>query len=133
MRIIPLLLIGSALAACSTAPETYQRSERAEARLQQELAGLTVTGPAQNCIPNYRADQMVVIDDNTLLFRDGPSRVWRNDLAGSCGGLGLGNTLVLRLSTGMLCSGEIGQVVDLTSGVTSGSCVLGEFTPYGRS
>jgi hypothetical protein len=44
----------------------------------------------------------------------------------------MGNTLVLRSSGGSLCRGEIGEVVDLRSGVTMGSCVLGDFIPYSR-
>ena len=132
MRTLPIFLIAFTLAACSTAPEPVQRSERAEARLQQELAGLAVAGPAESCIPNYRADQMVVVDDSTILFRDGPTRVWRNEVQGSCSGLGMGHTLVLRSSGGSLCRGEIGQTVDLNSGVTMGSCVLGDFVPYAR-
>lgn len=133
MRTLGVLLVASALTACSTAPQPVERSERAEARLQQELAGLSVAGPAESCIPNYRADQMVVVDDNTILFRETQNRLWRNEVQGSCSSLGMGNTLVLRSSGGSLCRGEIGEVVDLRSGVTMGSCVLGDFIPYARS
>ena len=132
MRTTGLLLIASTLAACTTAPPPMQRSERAEARLQEELAGLVVAGPATSCLPSYRSDQMVVIDDNTILFRDGASRVWRNEVQGSCSSLGMGNTLVLRSSTGSLCRGDIGDVMDVRNGVTMGSCVLGDFVPYAR-
>lgn len=132
MRTMLPLLAASVLAACSTAPQPFDRSERAEALLQRELAGLAVTGPPQSCIPHYRADQMTVVDDRTILFRDGPSRVWRNETRGNCESASLGSTLVFRTTTGMLCANEIAQVVDLSTGANLGSCVLGDFTPYGR-
>ena len=34
------------------------------------------------CLPHYRADNMVVIDDNTVVFRDTASRSYRNDFRG---------------------------------------------------
>ena len=70
MRVLGLLLIASTLSACATAPQPMARSERAQARLQEELAGLAA-GQPQSCIPSWRADQMTVIDDNTILFRSG--------------------------------------------------------------
>ncbi len=75
---------------------------------------------------------MVIIDDNTVVFRDSPSRVYRNDFRGyGCQNLGSGHyTLVTRSSGPGLCSGDIAQVVDLGSGINVGSCVLGEFVPY---
>ena len=86
-----------------------------------------------SCLPNYRADQMTVIDDNTVLFRETSSRIWRNELQGVCSGLASGHTLVLRSSGGSLCRGEIGEVTDLRTGVTYGSCTLGDFVPYTRT
>lgn len=132
MRVLGLLLIASTLSACATAPQPMARSERAQARLQEELAGLAA-GQPQSCIPSWRADQMTVIDDNTILFRETAGRVWRNDPEGSCHLLGMGYTLVLRSTGSSLCRGEIGEVTDLRSGVTVGSCVLGDFVPYTRS
>jgi hypothetical protein len=75
---------------------------------------------------------MVVIDENTLLFRDGSNRVWRSELRGPCNGLGRPGTALLTKQFGGsgLCSGEIAQVIDTTGGFTVGSCALGEFVPY---
>jgi hypothetical protein len=132
MRGLAFLLVASTLSACATAPQPMPRSERAEARLQEELAGLSA-GQPQACIPSWRADQMTVIDDNTILFDETPNRVWRNEVQGTCHLLGAGYTLILRSSGSSLCRGEIGEVTDLRSGVTVGSCVLGDFVPYTRS
>ena len=51
-----------------------------------------------------------------------------------CNGIGGGNyALVTRqYGTADLCSGDIAQVVDTVNGISVGSCVCGEFTPYVR-
>jgi hypothetical protein len=132
MRGLSIALIASALAACTTAPEPMMtRSAEAEAHLDKLLAGKTAGVPV-NCLSTFRSGNMVVIDDNTVVFRDSPRRVYRNDFrGGSCNRLGTGSyALVTKSSSTSLCSGDIAQVVDVTSGFTVGSCVLGDFVPY---
>ena len=77
---------------------------------------------------------MVVIDENTILFRDGANRVWRTEMRGPCNGLGRPGTALLTKQYGSsgLCSGEIAQVVDTSTGSPIGSCVLSDFVPYRR-
>lgn len=133
MRGIALLLIGAALTSCAAAPQPG-RSARAESRFQELLAG-KVAGPAVSCLPSYRADDMVVIDDETVAFRDGSRRVWVANLENGCSNLASGHyALVTRRFGGTgLCRGDIARVADLTSGMTVGSCVFGDFTPYERT
>ena len=135
MRTLILLGLAASVVACSTAPPVpEQRSARAQERLTKELAGRT-PGQAVSCLPTYRSNDMIAIDDSTLLFRDGTTRIWRNDVqGGGCNLLGAGGyTLVTKTSGGIgLCRGDIGQVMDLRSGTTVGSCVMGDFTPYTR-
>ena len=130
MRGIAFLLIGATLASCAAAPQPG-RSAKAEQRFQQLLAG-KVAGPAVSCLPSYRSNDMVVIDDQTIAFRDGNRRVWVSNLSHSCSNLGSGHyALVTRTFGGTgLCRGDIGQVADLSTGTTVGSCVFGDFTPY---
>jgi len=131
MRGVSVLLFSAALGACSTAPQPG-RSAKAEAHLQKLLAG-KVAGPAVSCLPNYRSEDMVAIDDNTILFREGNRRIWRNDLnGGTCNGVASGSyALVTNRFGGLgLCRGDIGPVVDLRSGMTVGSCAMGDFVPY---
>ena len=132
MRIVPILLVGSLLAACSTAPQPL-RSAKAEQRYQALLAGKAAGAP-QSCLPSYRSNDMVVIDDNTVLFREGSNRTWVNRLQGGCSNLGSGHyALVTRTYGGAgLCRGDIAQVADVQNGITVGSCVLGDFVPYTR-
>lgn len=131
MRNLTIALIASALAACTTAPEPMTRSAEAEAQLSKMLAGKTAGKPV-SCLQSWQSGNMVVIDDNTVLFRDSPTRVYRNDFRGyGCQNLGSGHyTLVTRSSGPSLCSGDIAQVVDLGSGINLGSCVMGDFVPY---
>jgi hypothetical protein len=130
MRSMSLLAIAAALAGCSTSPP-MPRSAEADAELQRLIAG-RVAGQPISCLSTLRADNMVVIDDNTIAFRNG-GRVYVNQMQGGCNQLGTGfYTLVTRMPTTQLCRGEIARVADLTTGSTVGSCVLGDFVPYSR-
>jgi hypothetical protein len=131
MRAVSLLLLTAALAGCSTAPEA-PRNARQEAHFQQLVAG-KVAGAPTSCLPTYRArDNMVVVDDNTLVFRDGSRRVFVNNLTGGCSNLGSGfYALVTRQYGGLgMCRGDIAQVADVSNGFIVGSCTLGDFVPY---
>lgn len=130
MRSVSLLLLGAAVTCCSTAPPA-PRSPSAEAHLQSLLAG-KVAGAPVDCIPSTAADNMIVVDDDTLLFRDGSRRVWRNDLeGGSCYGLRMGGTLVTRreVGTSSLCRGDVSHVL-VSGGSLTSTCVMGQFVPY---
>jgi hypothetical protein len=129
MRILTLAAV-VALGACQTAAtEPAQRSARAQQTYESLLAG-KVAGQPVRCLPNFRTNDMVPIDENTILFRDGRT-VYVNTPIGSCYGLGrFNNALVTRTFNSNLCRGDIAQVVDPTTGVHAGSCALGDFVPY---
>jgi hypothetical protein len=130
MRAAALILITAAAAACAASATNEPRTAKAETRLQNELAG-KVAGAPLKCLPSYRSNDMTIIDDNTILFRDGRNRVYRQDPPGGCSPMGnAGYTLVFRPLSGQSCRGDIVRVVDLTSRMTAGSCSLGDFVPY---
>jgi hypothetical protein len=133
MRSISLLLIGAAIVGCTTgAAEQPIRTAAKPQQYDQLLAG-KVAGPPVSCLPTLRQDDMVVIDDRTVAFRQGSSRTYVNHMQGGCSNLGGGYALVTRsFGGGQLCRGDIAQVVDLSSRMTVGSCVFGEFIPYSR-
>ena len=133
MRSISLLLIGAFIVGCTTgAAEQPIRTVAKQRQYDQMLAG-KVAGPPVSCLPTFRQDDMVVIDDSTVAFRQGSSRTYVNHMQGGCSNLGGGYALVTRSFGGsQLCRGDIAQVVDLANSMTVGSCVFGDFIPYAR-
>ena len=134
MRASLFLAAGAALLAssCSTAPGPQGRSASAQRELDEALAG-RVAGAPLRCIPSYRADQMQIIDDWTILYRDGRT-VYVQTPRGGCPGIAnRSNTLVVNFRGGSeLCDGQINELVDLSSGIHGGACVFGPFVPYTR-
>jgi hypothetical protein len=107
------------------------------AQSQAQFAQLTagkVAGAPMSCLPTFRSNDMIVIDDDTIAFRNGPGQVYINHMeGGGCLNLKGGrNTLVTRTPGPNLCRGDIAQVVDLTAHIPLGSCVFGDFVPYKR-
>ena len=133
MRSITPLLIVTALAGCAPAPpqQTAMVDARAQEKLGRLLAG-KVAGRPQSCLPSYRSDEMIVIDDNTIAFRDGTDRVWINHPNGGCNMLGSSPYALVTHSVGSmgLCRGDIGHVTDTLNNSTVGSCSMGDFVPY---
>ena len=124
-------LCGAAvLASCTTAPAEVTRSPQAQKELAEALAG-RVPGKPVSCLPSYRSDNMQVIDDWTILFRDGRT-VYVQNPRGGCSGIGSHrNVLVTRLfGTNQLCSGDISHLIDPSTGIGGGACVFSEFVPY---
>ena len=129
-----MVLAGAALvASCSTATAQPERTARESAELAKALQGRTAGAPLR-CIPNWRASNMQIVDDWTILFKDGRT-VYVQNPRGGCPGIGNGrNTLVTRLwGTGQLCSGDISHLVDPSSGIGGGACVFSDFVPYTRT
>jgi hypothetical protein len=133
MRNLSIAVAAFAITACSTAPESVTRTANAQAELQQLIAGRSAGGTVA-CLSHHRTDQMVVIDDNTVAFKDGQT-VYVNNLRGPCSGLGSGfYALRTQTSGGIgLCRGDIAEVVDTNTGFARGSCSLGDFVTYRRS
>ena len=133
-RLLTLIVAPLALAACSTEMAgPVQRTSKQEAMMRRELAG-KVPGKPVSCLPSYRAGDMTIVDDNTILFRDG-RRTYVQSPRGGCAPLGSGNyTLVTKSFGGSgLCRGDIARVVDLQGGgMTVGSCSFDDFVPYDR-
>lgn len=131
LRLSAILMLGSAvLVSCSAGQLQETRSPKAQKELAEALAGRN-PGPPVRCIRNYRTNQMQVIDDWTLLFRDGGTLYVQNP-RGGCNGLGNGSrTLVTRpFGTNDLCDGDINHTVDLVANIQGGACVFGPFVPY---
>ena len=132
MRIFMLATGVVALCACATASEPAQRSASAQRQYDNLLAG-KVAGKAEKCLPTYRSNDMTIIDDNTILFRDGRT-VYVNHPLGGCNNLNQsGRALVTRNFGPQLCRGDLATVIDNVSGMSVGACSLGDFIPYRKS
>jgi hypothetical protein len=130
MRPAALLLIAVSASACAGSAMSEPRTAKAEQRLLTQLQG-KVPGPPVSCLPPYRANDMITIDDNTILFRESRNKVYRQEPPGGCSPMGSGGyTLVTRSIGSQMCRGDIVQVTDLRSGIIAGSCALGDFVPY---
>ena len=129
MRIFMLATGVIGLCACATASEPTQRSAKAQATYDRMLSG-KVAGKAEKCLPTYRSNDMTIIDDDTILFRDGRT-VYVNHPLGGCMNLDRsGSALVTRNIGPQLCRGDLATVVDNSSGMSLGACSLGDFVPY---
>ena len=132
MRIFMLATAVVGLCACATASEPAQRSAKDQATYDRMLAG-KAAGKAEKCLPTRRSNDMTVIDDNTILFRDGRT-VYVNQPLGGCMNLNRsGSALVTKNFGPQLCRGDLATVVDNSSGMTLGACSLGDFVPYRQS
>jgi len=110
------------------------RSPEAQRQLDRALAGRTAGKPVQ-CLSSYRAaTNMQVIDDWTILFRDGRT-VYLQTPTGGCPGISsYGNTLVTHLQgDSRLCNGDINRVVDVQTKMGGAGCVFGPFIPYTKA
>ena len=135
ISIIPAVCAALVITSSSIAPaKDSDVSSKAAQKLARALDGRTA-GPEVSCIPNWRGQSdMQVIDDNTILFEDG-AVVYVQKPRSSCDGIADDKyTLVVRqYGTGRLCSGDINQLIDSTTGFYGGSCVFGSFVPYRKA
>jgi hypothetical protein len=127
MRILfPLLAIALTGCAASAMPQAKPGDE---AKLAAELAGLTPQKPV-SCISDYGPASIKAYGP-TILYKVGRGLVYRTETGGGCEKIGRGDVLVTQsLLGGRLCSGDIAQTYDRMSRVQTGSCSLGDFTPY---
>jgi hypothetical protein len=132
MKHFSLLLIAAGLGSCVSAPPSPELVARQQAKIASLTAG-KIAGAPTSCLPTYRSDDMIVIDDDTIAFRNGSNRVYINHMMGPCNGVSRGNALVTRTTETRLCRGDIAQVVDVASRTTLGSCSFGDFIPYTRA
>jgi hypothetical protein len=126
-------LIGLVLACTlvgASSPDAPQRTAEAQAKLDKLLSG-RVAGEAKRCVTSGVLTSPIGIDDQTLLFMDGP-RVWRTELQSSiqCGQIGPQSFIMTDSGANRICSG---QQLDFSDGGIRGACVLGEFVPYTKA
>lgn len=129
MRVAMMMAGALALAGCAASAQ-MQASEAAEAQkdLAKALEG-RVAGEMRDCISASSANGPQIIDSKTLLYRDG-SRIWRNDIEGTCPSLREGNPIVIEIHGSQLCRMDKFRVIEPGSSIPSSFCFLGKFTEY---
>lgn len=120
----PLMLAG-----CSGSYTPAPLTPKQTSELDKALAG-KVQGEKTSCINQIPRTDMRVISNSVILYRVSRKLVYRNDLIGQCSGLTRGDALIVRSFGSQYCRGDIAQTANLTAGTLSGSCALGDFTPY---
>jgi hypothetical protein len=132
MRTISLIVAGSVLASCTAVPPPPTRTADAQQQYESLLAGKVAQAP-MTCLPNMRAENMIRIDENTVVFRESSGRIYVNHMQGPCTGLPSSSTALVTNEHGTgPCSGDIVRVVDTSANMPVGACAWGEFTPYVR-
>jgi hypothetical protein len=136
MRRISLLIAGSVLAACTTAPPAPDQAMRSPSgqRAYQSLIAGKVPGRPLTCLPNYDSNDMTVIDGRNIVFNVGMRTVYLVRLTDGCDLLGGGPYALLSRQFGGqgTCRGDIEQVVDTLNRTNVGSCTVAEIIPYTR-
>jgi hypothetical protein len=109
-----------------------EMSARAQTELAAALEGRSAGAP-QSCVPSRDLRGNRSAGEGAIIF-DSPSRnlIYVNRPAGGCPELRMGDALKTRTTSTRLCAGDIVQVFDPVTGFSSGSCGLGDFTPYRR-
>lgn len=133
MRLISVLSAGAILASCTAVPPPPTRTAEAQHRYEMLLAGKVPQAP-RSCLPRLSGDDMIRIDDNTVVFRASGNRVYVNHMRGPCNGLASSNNALVTREYGGPgpCSGDIARVVDTMTRMDVGSCAWGDFVPYVR-
>jgi hypothetical protein len=125
--IITAVLLSGCAAAPSGMPSKYEASE--QARLDKDLEGYTA-GKPQNCVDLRDLGGPESYGESVLVFRSGRGLLYKNQVSGSCNNVGRHEALITRPFGSQLCRGDIARTADLSAGMTTGSCSLGEFVPY---
>ncbi|GLV28984.1 hypothetical protein TomTYG75_15050 [Sphingobium sp. TomTYG75] len=124
-----ICLVPLMLAACAGGSEPPRLTEKQAARLEAALEG-KVAGEPVNCVSRYPGSSLTAVSESVLLYRVSGRLIYRNDLIGSCTGLGRGDTLIIKPTGSQYCRGDLARSADLVTGSITGGCALGSFTPY---
>lgn len=122
-------LLPLALAACTGTYEPPKLTEKQAAELEKALEG-KVAGEKVSCVNREPQSNFRAISGNVLLYKVNRRLIYKNELIGSCSGLTRGDTMIVQTYGSQFCRGDITTSANLFTGTISGSCALGDFTPY---
>jgi hypothetical protein len=102
-----------------------------EAQLSRAVEG-RLAGAAVDCINLRPSGSHQIVEDSAIVYRTG-STLYVNRPRFGAQSLNAMDALVTRTFSSRLCSGDVVEVVDPTTGVLRGLVFLGEFVPYKRA
>lgn len=95
------------------------------------LAG-RVAGKPVDCISLSLNATPEIVDERTILYRQGGRRMWRTGPVGACPSLRPLNTLIVENYGGRICRNDRFRVLIPSTTIPSGYCRFAAFTPYER-
>lgn len=127
MRALMLISVAAVTVAGCTQPPAPNRN----AAFAQELAG-RVAGTPQDCVGTMQAQNLQVVDGQTLAYDQGRT-IWVNRLAAACPALEPLNTVIVEPKMGSeYCRGDHIRGLEPGAIIPGPTCFLGEWTPYRR-
>jgi hypothetical protein len=138
MKTVAMIAVAGMALGGLAATAASQASQGPEAREQDRAARLLegrTAEPVVHCVDQRRLGGNRSLANGDILFGDASSSiVYVNHPSGGCPELGSDRYLVTRSPTGQLCAGDIVTVRETgPGGIETGSCALGDFTPYRRA
>ena len=125
MRALMLIAAAATVVSCSR-PAMPQRSDFAEA-----VAG-RVAGAPQMCISTNQAENLRVLDPQTVAYGFGP-KIYVNRLAAACPGISQFNTIIVEPGIGgQYCRNDRIRGLEPGTTIPGPSCNLGDWVPYRR-
>ena len=123
------LLAGATLLAAVPALAAPRLSP--EAQLAQAVEG-RVAGEPVNCISLRGAGSSQIIENSAIVYRSGGTLYVNRPRAGA-DSLSNWDALLTRTFGSQLCSGDVVQMIDPSTGHMRGLVFLGDFVPYKRA
>jgi len=110
------------------APLTEKNAKYLEKTFKDRVAGEPV-----RCVSSFGNSNLVPVSADLIVYRPSGRIAYKNHLERRCSGLGDNDDDILifdKSSGSRFCKNDIFRAVDRFSGITTGLCRLGEFTPY---
>jgi hypothetical protein len=131
MRTILVTIVAAALAGCG--PMGLQQvgsTPFSGNRLADTLSGKGAGMPL-SCLPAGRHWQSQSLDGGGIAYRSG-RQAYVQTFEGGCSQYDQpGTVLVTKVrGNGGMCQGDFAQIIDTSSGMNVGTCVIGPFIPY---
>jgi len=131
MSLVKLIPAAFAAAVLATAiPSAAAADAKGEAQLAKLLDG-RAPGTPVHCLSRSQRDNMQVIDRTALVFRDGKTLYVNRP--GGVNFLTWSDVPVFKIWGDQLCSKDVVNLHDRSSGIGGPAMIMGDFIPYRRA